>query len=929
MMFRSRVIAVVVCAGALACHGAPKPNAEVEKPVAGAHVAPAPVNSVKPPPIETPPAPESAAIVAARMAPTLKITPEERATLWENGLWLRVFQIDGPLSELVELMPGQTPNVSRVITSIDLDEARGDFGLEANYQSFLSGALFAPEAGAYGLRLTSDDGGSLSLDGRKLIEQDGSHPASAKQADVELSSGWHAIDLRHFEADGGALLRLEWRRPSAKEFEPVPESSLATRTGIVRLTAPGEKRAVRALIRGAPGDGRDIEGLHPSYKVTSVRPEHFEPRVGGIDWLPDGRMLICTWDAIGAVYALSGTAGDDRSKIIVKRIAAGLAEPLGLRVVKGRIFVLQKQELTELIDLDGDDITDEYRCISSGWGVSANFHEFAFGLVEKDGFFYANLAVAILPGGASAPDQVPGRGSALKIDARDGSFETLAHGLRAPNGIGLGPSGEIFITDTQGDWLPSSKLIHLEPGAFYGSRDVLHEQAAGLAVTPPVLWLPQDEIGNSPSEPSVLPTGHGPYSGQVVFGDVTHGGVQRAALEVIDGVWQGCVFRFTQGLEAAINRLRIGPDGAMYLGGIGSTANRGQASKHDFGLERLSYTGASTFEMLAVRARENGFEIEFSEPLEPGVGSVPSAYALQQWWYQPTAQYGGPKIDVEGLRAVSASVSDDRRRVFLEVQGCKEGHVVYLHLAGPFYDERGRSPWSTEAWYTLNRIPVGVRGVTSPRAAAPSNALSDAQKTLGWRALFDGASLAGWRGWKMAGPPAGWKAANGVLDRGEGGGDLATIEEFSDFELELEWQIAPGGNSGIMFRASEDHDAPYETGPELQLLDNLGHPDGKNPLTSAGSNYALDAPPFDATYPPGQWNRARLVVAGAHVEHWLNGHLQCSYELWTPEWEAKVAGSKFAKMPGYGKNKQGHIVLQDHGDGVRFQNLRVRVLSKQ
>ncbi|MEO7920875.1 MAG: PA14 domain-containing protein, partial [Thermoanaerobaculia bacterium] len=615
------------------------------------------------------------------MLPTIKISPAERSTLWESGLWLQAFQVDGPLSELIQLMPGQTPNVSRVVTSVDLDEERGDFGMESNYLTFLSGALYAPEDGVYALRLSSDDGSTLSIDTRKVIDHDGLHSPKAKEGSADLAAGWHAIDLRQFESLGGAMLRLEWRRPSATEFELVPESSLATRTGIVRLTAPGEKRAVRALVRGAPGDGRDIAGVHPAYRVQRVRPDSFQPRVGGIDWLPDGRMLVCTWDAIGAVWLLSGTAGDDPSKVVTKLIASGLAEPLGLRVVGGKIYVLQKQELTELIDLDGNDTIDEYRCICSGWDVSANFHEFAFGLVEKDGFFYANLAVAILPGGASAPNQVPGRGSTLRIDPRDGSFEFFAHGLRTPNGIGLGTGGDIFITDNQGDWLPSSKLLHLERGAFYGSRAVLHEEAAGLAVTPPVLWLPQDEIGNSPSEPALLPAGHGPYSGQMVFGDVTHGGVQRAALEVIDGVWQGAVFRFTQGLEAGINRLRIGPDGAMYVGGIGSTGNWGQSGKHNFGLERLSYSGDSAFEMLAVRARENGFEIEFTEPLEEGLGSDPEAYALQQWWYQPTEQYGGPKLDAKRLRVLSASVSPDRRRVFLEVEGCEEGHVVHFHLA--------------------------------------------------------------------------------------------------------------------------------------------------------------------------------------------------------------------------------------------------------
>jgi cytochrome c len=329
--------------------------------------------------------------------------------------------------------------------------------------------------------------------------------------------------------------------------------------------------------------------------------------------------------------------------------------------------------------------------------------------------------------------------------------------------------------------------------------------------------------------------------------------------------------------------------------------------------------------MSALRARENGFELEWTQALEAGLGQDPRAFEVTQWWYRPTEQYGGPKLDVEHLPVRSASVSADRRTSFLEIDGLKEGHVVHLRLVGPFFDESGRAPWTSESWYTLNRLPYGRRVEVAPPINAAQNQLKPAQVAAGWRALFDGATLDGWRGWKQSVLPAGWRVHDGAIERGEGGGDLTSIEQFGDFELELEWRIAAGGNSGVMFHAVEDHDYPWETAPEMQILDNGAHPDGKNPLTSAGANYALDAPPFDASFPPGQWNRARLLVRGAHVEHWLNGYLQCSYELGSPEWQAAVAASKFAKMPAYGTHPQGHIVLQDHGDAVSFRNVRVRV----
>ncbi|MGE0361251.1 MAG: DUF1080 domain-containing protein [Vicinamibacterales bacterium] len=196
----------------------------------------------------------------------------------------------------------------------------------------------------------------------------------------------------------------------------------------------------------------------------------------------------------------------------------------------------------------------------------------------------------------------------------------------------------------------------------------------------------------------------------------------------------------------------------------------------------------------------------------------------------------------------------------------------------------------------------------------------------GWQPLFDGKSLAGWRGYKTTAPPAGWQAVDGALTRTGPGGDLMTVDQFGDFELELEWKVGPAGNSGIMFRVATSAQRPWETGPEVQVLDNAKHADGKNPLTSAGSNYAVHAPVRDVTRPVGEWNAVRLVVRGAHVEHWMNGVKLLEYELWSPDWEARVKASKFGTMPGYGRSQRGHIVLQDHGDVVAFRNLRIRTL---
>jgi len=207
------------------------------------------------------------------------------------------------------------------------------------------------------------------------------------------------------------------------------------------------------------------------------------------------------------------------------------------------------------------------------------------------------------------------------------------------------------------------------------------------------------------------------------------------------------------------------------------------------------------------------------------------------------------------------------------------------------------------------------------------NTLTAGEKAGGWRLLFDGTSLAGWRGFKSDKAPEGWKAVDGVLTREGKGGDLLTVEEFGDFELSLEWKIEKSGNSGIFYRGVEDSSAIYWSAPEMQILDNAGHSDGKNPSRTAGSNYDLHTPVRDVTKPLGEWNEARILAKGAHVEHWMNGVKLLEYELWSPDWEARVKASKFAPHPSYGRAKKGHIGLQDHGNPVWFRNIKIRPLA--
>jgi hypothetical protein len=218
---------------------------------------------------------------------------------------------------------------------------------------------------------------------------------------------------------------------------------------------------------------------------------------------------------------------------------------------------------------------------------------------------------------------------------------------------------------------------------------------------------------------------------------------------------------------------------------------------------------------------------------------------------------------------------------------------------------------------------------TPPAEEASANVLSAEEQVEGWVLLFDGESTDGWRNFNAEGLNPQWQAEDGTLTlTGGGGGDIITAEQFENFELQLEWRISEGGNSGLMYNVVEGRDGPepWRTGPEMQILDNERHSDRHDPTHRAGANYDLHAPSVDATRPVGEFNQVRLVVNEGHVQHWLNGELVVEYELWSPEWEAMVAASKFATMADYGRAHSGHISLQDHGDRVWFRNIRIKRL---
>jgi hypothetical protein len=222
---------------------------------------------------------------------------------------------------------------------------------------------------------------------------------------------------------------------------------------------------------------------------------------------------------------------------------------------------------------------------------------------------------------------------------------------------------------------------------------------------------------------------------------------------------------------------------------------------------------------------------------------------------------------------------------------------------------------------------VGAAGAQATSAAAPANTLTGAQLADGWSLLFDGRTTTGWRGYKSTTMPAGWTVVAGELTKTGPTDDIITTDQFSDFELDIDWKIGSAGNSGIFYRATEEYNKIYWSAVEYQLLDDANAPDGQSRLTAAGSAYALYPAPAGVVKAADQWNTTRIIVKGPHVEHWLNGVKLLTYELWSTDWDARVQASKFKVWPNFGKAKRGYIGIQgDHSGALALRNIRIKEL---
>lgn len=636
--------------------------------------------------------------------------------------------------------------------------------------------------------------------------------------------------------------------------------------------------ATKLTLSFAPHAGQVIEPLHVSQTSTPARvPSNsvIDPTV-----LPTGITLRDhSFDALASpVTALTngpsdyltlatadtqGTIwlGDD---VALRLFATGLLRPLGVASAENGTYILEADRLTQAQDQDGDGVADTYSLVSNAWNTACTtptslFHESAQ--------FYVGLRATC----ASETSQV------LAITA-DRRATTLLDSLVAPRVV-TAQQGIVWVIDQQ------------ENGAI---AHVVHTEASVSST----LWFPAGTA--TLGQPERLQAGL--FGGQWFIGDGA-GNLYRVALEQVGGRWQGAVMALSKGRVIDAQHVVAGNEGQLYI----ASGNR---------LAILQLPTASYFDIEAAALKSNGIELSFTEPLAEGYGWNVASYRIRQ------EALGGENELSADVIVRSASVAEDRRSVFLEIDNLASNHVLHITIDGPLPSEQGVPIWSREVWYTINELPTDARGVVRTQPTLPlPNTLTAAEVTDGWRLLFDGASLSGWRGYKQRRAPRSWRAEAGELMRTDHDQqvDLITQLAYTNFELSFEWRLADGSSGGVLYGVSEEGQLAQETGIAYRLQSEGGT------LTEASAGAANDvlAPLYDVVRDSSTYNHTLIRVEGNTVEHWLNGFKVLTYDRSSEPWQAVVQNSPF---PAMGQVRTGHLVLQDTGGSIAFRNIKMRPL---
>lgn len=467
------------------------------------------------------------------------------------------------------------------------------------------------------------------------------------------------------------------------------------------------------------------------YKMISLPvPEDVILEVGGMATLPDGSLAICT--RRGEVWIVSSPTISGSEKPVFKRFAKGLHEPLGLAYKDGDIYVTQRSELTRLRDSNGDGRADIYEKIYS-WPLSGNYHEYSYGpTFLPNGNMLVTLNVGWSNSLGHGVSLVPWRGWTLEITP-DGEMTPYAAGMRSPAGYGMNAVGDFFYTENQGDWVGSGRISHVERGDFLGNAESLawtDLPGSPLDLKPeevpntgeplydvaqrvpelkvPAVWLPHGILGISTSGflNDNTEGKFGPFANQVFVGDQGQSKIMRVDFEKVNGVYQGVVFPFREGFSSGILRMVWGNDASMFVG----MTSRGWSStgKELFSLQRLVWTGRMPFEMQTVKAKPDGFEIEFTQPVNKELAENPASYKVTGFSYKYQAAYGSPVINNEDCEVIGVVVSEDGMKARLLVDNLRLGYIHEITAEG-VENTDGKKLLHNVGYYTLNNLPEGEK----------------------------------------------------------------------------------------------------------------------------------------------------------------------------------------------------------------------------
>lgn len=505
------------------------------------------------------------------------------------------------------------------------------------------------------------------------------------------------------------------------------------------------------------------------FRIARVAvPEGVILEVGGMVTLPNGDLGVST--RRGDVYIIENPTS---ARPHFRKFATGLHEILGLAYKDGALYCAQRGELTKLVDRDGDGKADRYETVYA-WPISGHYHEYSFGpKIAPDGSFFVSGNVAF--GDEEwwrGESRVPWRGWVMKV-RENGQMEPWATGVRSPAGLGI-IDGELFYTDNQGDWIGSGGVWHLSKGAFMGHPAGLRwagmpnspvkitteqlyarvsprqdRNAQGRAIKPenvvnekfvtlmelkkdfpalrlPAVWLPHGILGISNSEVTKIPEGSfGPFEGQMLVGDQGQSKIMRVFMEKVNGEYQGAAWDFRSGFQAGVLRLAWAKDGSLFAG----ETDRGWGSAGDasMGLQRLVWNGRTPFEMRTVKAMPDGFEIEFTKPVDKKSAEDLASYAVESFIYKYHPVYGSPPVNNQTCKVKGVKLSSDGMRARLVVEGLRQHYIHTIRLDGIRDSENSYSLVHPTAYYTLNNIPEGAK--LSPAELSTRNSATKTKTT--------------------------------------------------------------------------------------------------------------------------------------------------------------------------------------------------------